>query len=579
MRGRAGSRDESGESRRLLWTLGIALAAFAVGLAVVSRGFAYELPLAGRPFLPLALVLAGAFFCWLYAARHFWGKAGRQVRGRDIFWLALLMRLPLLLASQPIQETDYYRYLWDGRAMVENVSPYRHSPADLDDYRAASQTGPETVPPDAAALLAAQDRSPSLETIFERIDHRAVPTIYPPVSQAVFALAARLTPETAPVFVHLAVLRALVVAFDLGTVLLLLAILRHFDLPAGRAVAYAWCPLVLKEFANTSHMDSVAVFFTVAAFLAAAKAWWPGAGSPFWRSPALLLPLSALLLAVAVLSKWYPLAMAPVFVSLAWRRWRWKTMPVAALAAAVIAGGHFASRPSTGGNGSERKTGHDELSGMRAFLGRWEMNDLIFSVVRENLRPVPESGKETRPEPWYAVAPESLRRAWSDSVEWAGRRLGIAGRLPTPDFLGARLFCGGLLAALAAWLALRRWEGGLDAAPAEAGRALFLTMAACWYLSATQNPWYWTWALPFVVFARSRAWLLVPGFALLYYARFWLIYTFPEPFWRGYDGQRFFDHVVVWVEHLPMLLAIGWYALKSKGTGRGIKRPAIASAS
>jgi hypothetical protein len=81
-------------------------------------------------------------------------------------------------------------------------------------------------------------------------------------------------------------------------------------------------------------------------------------------------------------------------------------------------------------------------------------------------------------------------------------------------------------------------------------------------LSATQNPWYWTWALPVVVFA-SRPWLLVSGFALIYYLRFWFIYEFPKAILvGGLNGQQFFDEVVVWIEHLPPLLAVlllFWY--------------------
>ena len=559
MRDRSGVRDRSSESRLLLWIPGYALTLLSAGLAVVSWGFGFETPFGDRPFLPLAGILAAAFFCWLFAARYFWDKSENIVRGRDIFWLALLMRLPLLLGSQPIQEIDYYRYLWDGRCAVEGISPYRYSPADLDRLRTAA-----AIPQDAASLLAAQQRSTSLETIFLRIDHREVPTIYPLVSQMVFALAARITPETAPPFVHMAVLRGLIGAFDLGTVVLLLCLLRRLALPLGRAIAYAWCPLVLKEFTNASHMDAIAVFFTLAAFLTASMAWQSRHKEPFIKSPGFLLPITALLLALGILTKWYPLAMVPIFLSFAWRRWRWQTLPALVMAVVVIGTGHFVSKPSPGKEAKRDEAAHSELAGMRAFLSRWEMNDLIFSVIRENLRPTGIDGlviENARPEPWYAVTPESVRRVWADAVNRTGHRLGIDGLVAAPDFLAAQLFCGGLLALLAAWLTFRR-RSAAENSPVETGRALFLIMAASWYLSATQNPWYWTWGLPFVVFTRSRVWLWVPGFALIYYARFWLTYQYPAPFRGDYDGQRFFEEIVVWFEHLPMLLAIGWLGLK-----------------
>ena len=39
------------------------------------------------------------------------------------------------------------------------------------------------------------------------------------------------------------------------------------NFPVHPACAYAWCPLVMKEFANSGHVDALAVFLTVAALL------------------------------------------------------------------------------------------------------------------------------------------------------------------------------------------------------------------------------------------------------------------------------------------------------------------------
>jgi hypothetical protein len=59
-----------------------------------------------------------------------------------------------------------------------------------------------------------------------------------------------------------------------------------------------------------------------------------------------------------------------------------------------------------------------------------------------------------------------------------------------------------------------------------------------------------------VVFV-SRPWLLVSGFALIYYLRFWFVYEFPQPNQvGGLKGQRFFDEVVVWAEHSLPLCAL-----------------------
>ena len=89
----------------------------------------------------------------------------------------------------------------------------------------------------------------------------------------------------------------------------------------------------------------------------------------------------------------------------------------------------------------------------------------------------------------------------------------------------------------------------------------FLTLAWFWLLCPTQNPWYWTWALPLLPFARSRVWMAVSGFVLLYYLRFWLTYDWADTsvLGTGYMGSAFFDFVVTWLEFAP------WFAWLTAG--------------
>jgi hypothetical protein len=88
--------------------------------------------------------------------------------------------------------------------------------------------------------------------------------------------------------------------------------------------------------------------------------------------------------------------------------------------------------------------------------------------------------------------------------------------------------------------------------------AAFLTVAWFWLLLPTQNPWYWTWALPFLPFARGRAWLAVSGLAFVYYVRFWMTSHFPDGQVLGtpYNGALFFDYVVTWFEFGPWFIAL-----------------------
>lgn len=82
-------------------------------------------------------------------------------------WLVVpsLVAALLLLGSPPILSDDVYRYLFDGRCVVEGFAPYAHAPDS----------------PKVADLVA---------DLPGRINHAELQTIYPPVAQALFAVVA-----------------------------------------------------------------------------------------------------------------------------------------------------------------------------------------------------------------------------------------------------------------------------------------------------------------------------------------------------------------------------------------------------
>ncbi len=514
-----------------------------------------------RPFLLVVGLLSANFLLYLASLALVW-KAPDNQRTAGLQWRAVLLFAVLvrvaLLWSQPIQELDLYRYLWDGRVLAAGINPYRYSPSQVEAAHGDTPGNDEL-----RRLAQLLDRSPEVAKIFSHIDHRSVPTIYPPLSEAVFAATALVTPERASVRAQVGVLKGVLLLFDLATIGLVMGLLRNLGQPPARALAYAWCPLVLKEFANTGHLDSIAVCLTVTVFwLLTLPHRENNSASAVSQSP--MRPqfrdwLAVGLWAGAVLAKLYPVVLAPVLLAFWWRRVRWRTSGLFAAFALVVLGGFALLPPVSKAPKTEAvaTAEHSSFSGLGEFLRRWEMNDLLFSIVYENIRL--RSADNGSHEPWYSVLPATAREHLNSTLARLAGGIGLDLPASRLAFLFTQVLAAGTVLVFAGWLALRRWPHD----PREALlRRAFLCLAWLWFLSATQNPWYWTWALPLVVFV-SRPWLLVSGFALIYYLRFWFVHQFPNATLPGgLTGMRFFDEVVVWIEHLPPLLAVllmFWY--------------------
>lgn len=195
----------------------------------------------------------------------------------------------LLWFTAPVFEADYYRYLWDGHVFSRGVNPYLY-------------------PPEAPEL-------DGLETDYRFfIQWSQYRTIYPPVAQYVFRLAHGGAPDS------LLGLKVALSLFDFGTGLVLISWLKRRGVAACWSALYFLNPLVLKEVANSAHVDVVAAFFATAALYLFS---FPGRGR---KAGAFAL------LALSIAVKLYALALAPLLARLD-RRW----LRNSALAGLVIA--------------------------------------------------------------------------------------------------------------------------------------------------------------------------------------------------------------------------------------------------
>lgn len=196
--------------------------------------------------LPIAQFLLVQLAAWtgivaalLLARRPHRGR----LLGRIWFW-AVLFRLAGLLA-QPVLEDDFYRYLWDGRALAMTGDPYTHAPAES---------------------FTELELPARFQVILDRINYPLTPTIYGPVCEWAFGLAYWLAPG------QLWSWKLILLVADLAALGLLSRLLTP-----SQVLLYAWCPLLIQETAFNAHPDSLGVFFLLAALLVSLSGRWAGA--------------------------------------------------------------------------------------------------------------------------------------------------------------------------------------------------------------------------------------------------------------------------------------------------------------
>lgn len=561
---------EFGGRDRLVGLTVVAGISWLIYLAIALSAQSLHEAVSGRHSLLVLLALfGGAILCYAVAIP----LAKRAEQGKSLLMLivaaAVLFRVTALF-SNPIEEVDLYRYLWDGAVVNEGVNPFKYAPQQV----LAPSPGDE-LPDDLARLVRLRERSPEMSLILKRVHFGELPTIYPPVAQAVFAFVTALTPATGSLYVRLVLMKSAFVLFDLTTLWIVIRLLSLTGRPIGLCVIYAWCPLLIKEIANSGHLDALAFCLTaLSALLVTRVSYAPGTV----RRPQTTAVAAAAILALAVGAKLYPVILVPLFIASLARRcgWRFALAPLAVFA--LISA--LATLPMWPGRNSDSSgpvafdlaafdpaqvealpadappvppqdvalSPRDPSQSLRAFLGEWEMNDFLFLLVIENLRPTADlpAGQVA----WFSVLPERWRRSLATLL---CAHFGIDERRAA--FLAARALTMALFLVVALVLAFRASSAR---SAAEWLGAAFLTVAWFWLLLPTQNPWYWTWALPFLPFARSRVWLAVSGLALIYYVRFWLMHNFADTPLLGtrYVGPIFFDYVVTWLEFGPCLLVL-----------------------
>ncbi len=241
-------------------------------------------------------------------------------------FLAGLMFRATLFPLYPSLSEDLLRYRWEGKAQAAGINVYRVAPID----------------PEARAVR---------DETWPAVNGKTFTAVYGPITELAFR-GAWYVACLAPTSVGTVLLMKLPsLLFDLGVAVLLILLLQRLGQPATRVVVYWWSPLTVVEFAASGHNDSIALFFLMAALLAA---------------QASRVQLSLTALAASALSKLFAVFLAPVLLAREWPRLPGRALLWPLLLAAVA---YFPFRDA------------NVISGVAAFSGAWRNNDSLFAVI------------------------------------------------------------------------------------------------------------------------------------------------------------------------------------------------------
>lgn len=213
--------------------------------SLLSHRFIYGSGHMNRPILEFVGISFVGFASYFLVIEKLRSQSREDLKeSRVLFWIILISILARLLyvPSQFIQETDPYRYVWDGQTVLAGENPYRHSPKEV------LESGGTPISQNADG-----------QKVAARINHPGIKTIYPPMAQLIFLLSQLGGAWGFGGF------KVLLFLSEMGTLALLAALLRLTAKPLEWIILYGWSPLVLKEFSNSLHVDAFAVLFLSAA--------------------------------------------------------------------------------------------------------------------------------------------------------------------------------------------------------------------------------------------------------------------------------------------------------------------------
>ncbi|MBC7493773.1 MAG: polyprenol phosphomannose-dependent alpha 1,6 mannosyltransferase MptB, partial [Flavobacterium sp.] len=227
-------------------------------------------------FIPLLIVVAILFGTYAYFINQ------KTLSSKYLFQFGLIFRSVFLL-STPFLSQDFYRFIWDGRLIMQHVSPFEFAPNSIINTTTISQA----------------------RQLFDGMGNLSAGhySNYPPVNQLFFASAALLSSKS--ILGSIIILRLEIIAADVAIYFIGKNILQRLSLNQNAIFLYFLNPLVIIELSGNLHFEGVMLCFFLCGiyFLIQKK-----------------IAAAAMFIALSISTKLLPLMLLPIFFK--YLRWQ-----------------------------------------------------------------------------------------------------------------------------------------------------------------------------------------------------------------------------------------------------------------
>lgn len=206
----------------------------AISCALFYFTFAYNL--VRTDYIKLITLYLALFFLF-YKLVHLF-------KSQIVFltWLAFIFRAVFIL-SIPNLSQDFYRFIWDGRMLLEGFNPYLHT---VESFMSMGEF----------PVAQAQELYNGMGEL--NASHF---TNYPPLNQLCFVIAGLFAGKS--ILGSIVVMRLLIIAADFGTLFFGKKLLEKLNIPVYNIFWYILNPFIVIELTGNLHFEGVMIFFLV----------------------------------------------------------------------------------------------------------------------------------------------------------------------------------------------------------------------------------------------------------------------------------------------------------------------------